>query len=638
MANVTVVMTSDDAKLPPAHARALSDQERINKKYDQIARNVEAHARKRREQLRRERSAVFQVKKSVTEYATAFVGVSSAIALVNDGLENQVRLQGESLELAKKIGRAQEEAAKNLSGLSQGEKQAELREVALIQKRTGFASRSELTKALGDAVSASNGNVELARKSVEAAAQLTLLNQDKVGAIAGAALDVAKVAKSDAEQALGFLLDVGATSRVTQQDLLAKNAAPALTAGVASAPKQDPKQAAAETGAIFGALSQAAADREGATTGTATTQLVGKLGEFFDNLQNTQQKAADELATLVKKQRVTDREQLQIEQARFNLSEARDELARLGKPQSPEQQREFTEVSLRVKDAELDLAEVIERSGVTESESKRLVELQKQTRELARISDPGSISGRLRVLQQSPALREEFTKNPFGEAIFRAPIKQLLTAGSQISQTVERNTKQIDFDRSTFTAQAAELSRGLTREQAIAVQEVKSQADKEARQSDPQFAAQALISRTTLETLRDTRLNNVFGLVDPLTEKINQGILATTGNVQESAKVAFEALGKRKREIESTLNQTGTLTSSDARKIEALQQQVSRVEHILQAATQPLNGGEQFNTSVDKFDRAVTRLGDMQQRPIEVQQQPGAAARAQASNVGNVTQ
>lgn len=289
MADIQVKYTSDMQKL-------LRDQDKTIQKQDQqIAKlNATVAASKKAGNEASSSSskaakgadlhsaAISKVASSVRNTIGQYVAFNAVLSGVNATIRDNIALSKESAELQKSLGAAQQEAAKNLTGLTTAEKK-EILEVTApgIQRETLFPKQAEITKAIGAGFSAS-GNRDATVSAVTESAKLTRLTPESLSAVSAGALDLAQATGiQDAKKNLGFLLTAGAINRIEDPTALSRNVAPIVTSAVASAPKQDPEEAAREAGALFGTLAKLAADPKGESSGTAAITLIGKLDTFF---------------------------------------------------------------------------------------------------------------------------------------------------------------------------------------------------------------------------------------------------------------------------------------------------------------------------------------------------------------------
>ena len=289
MADIQVKYTSDMQKL-------LRDQDKTIQKQDAQIKKLESTAREARKLGSESASASSKAAKGTDTHAAAvsklassvrntigsYVAFGAVLRGFSATLQDNIQLSKEAADAQRLIGAAQQEAAKNLTGLPSAEKKEILETVAPdIQRRTLFPKQEQLVEAIGAGFSAS-GNRQATLSAVEASAQLTRLTPSELPSVAAGALDIAQATGvEDARKNLGFLLSAGAINRIEDPTLLSRNVAPVVTSAVANAPQQQPEEAAREAGALFGVLAKSAADFKGESSSTAAITLIGKLDTFF---------------------------------------------------------------------------------------------------------------------------------------------------------------------------------------------------------------------------------------------------------------------------------------------------------------------------------------------------------------------
>lgn len=219
--------------------------------------------------------------------AGGYIGVGEAVQAVTVFMEEQQRVARDSADLQLTLAESQQEALKNLAGLSPEQRKSLLDDfVPGVAAETAFSDLSQLNVAVGSAVSA-GGSVSQSQSAVRAAAQVTRLTPDAVDDFAAAAIDLARATGSDdARENLGFLLSAGTQSRVVDPAKLARNLAPTVVSATQTVPLQDQQEASRQAAALFGVLSKSATDTEGNSTATATIQLANKLSSFFGVQEN----------------------------------------------------------------------------------------------------------------------------------------------------------------------------------------------------------------------------------------------------------------------------------------------------------------------------------------------------------------
>ncbi|MEP3481628.1 MAG: hypothetical protein ABJZ55_20465 [Fuerstiella sp.] len=218
------------------------------------------------------------------------VGVTSgaaaagtAIAVIRAEYDHLLRRQDIALGRTTTLAQAQEQASGNLGNVPEMNLQELFGRVRSASQDLGV-DEVGLTRAVSDALSArGNKSADDAVDSVIAAAKLRRFSLDELPQLSAASLDISKGTGMGLEESLGFLMEVGTQSRITNLKALSENVAPSLT----SAKLYDVSPAFA--GSTSAALSQSIVDPTGQTTRTATTKLFQQLSKFRpeDNIADT---------------------------------------------------------------------------------------------------------------------------------------------------------------------------------------------------------------------------------------------------------------------------------------------------------------------------------------------------------------
>lgn len=285
MADVQVVLSGDDAALFRAFQRIVDQQAKTEagyKKIKQASKEATDESKKGADSIKDMGASIDLTVDKLGGFVAGFVSVQAAAQVVSFAYKEQVELQREALELSQRVAASQQEAAKNLTGISDAQTRSVLGQRApAIASQTGFPDIAKLTDAIGAAFSAS-GDLEKSLSAVSAAAELTRLTTDQITTVASGALDVARGSGiADARQNLAFLLSAGKSARIEDPAKLAGTIAPTVASGVSTVPQQNREQAAREIAALFTTLNQQATDKSGDSTRTAVTTLLARMESFF---------------------------------------------------------------------------------------------------------------------------------------------------------------------------------------------------------------------------------------------------------------------------------------------------------------------------------------------------------------------
>lgn len=271
----------------------VGDTTQLMREYDKILAKqtkMEQDMRRMAEESKRENKnqqvGLGSVAKSVLSVAASYISVQTAISGTKAVLDDYMRQQRESAELAKRLAQSQSDAIKNMAGMATAAKAGLIDDISDISLRTGFADVGKLTEAAGSAIS-SGATPEMARKAIEAAAQVTVNRPEQLATYAAGAVNIGRATGTvDSERNLGFLLQAGAQAQVVDPEMLARNLAPVVASQAMRAAPADKETVARESAAIFATLSRAGTDVTGQSTTTAATQFMSRMDSFFSEMEN----------------------------------------------------------------------------------------------------------------------------------------------------------------------------------------------------------------------------------------------------------------------------------------------------------------------------------------------------------------
>lgn len=272
MAETIVTLSGDDKALFQALQRIVGQQEKVDAGF----KKVKASSKEANDAAG---SGIDKIVAGLGKWASGFATVTAAGAVVTKMLSDQVAIQEQTLEISNQVAKAQQEAAKNLSGVSTEKiSQALQQEVPTIAVEASFKDLAALTKALGS--TASIVGEDRASSVVATAAKLERLTPENLQTTATSTGDLVKATGvKDAREAMALLLSAGSVARPEELSRLSLGAARAVNAGTLSAPGQDKVAAAKESTALFAMLSKV--DKSGESASTATVQLIDQLRSIF---------------------------------------------------------------------------------------------------------------------------------------------------------------------------------------------------------------------------------------------------------------------------------------------------------------------------------------------------------------------
>ena len=432
-------------------------------------------------------------------------------------MREQQELLSQSLDAQTRLATAQQNAAKNLAGLTAVERSELLQQaVPDIAYETGFSDVTQITTAIGTAVS-SGATAEEAREAVRQSARVQLLNPDELDELSAGAVAVQRqTGLSDIRQAIALVQSSGSQSAVTDADKLVIALPKALTA-IGTVEGQDKEEAARQIAAIFGQVTLSGNDLQGSTGATFTTKFAEKLFQFFGDIEKQGRDRRSELQNLESK---------------------------------------------KVK---------------TEADQFRIDELKKLIPELEKAVDPGDLFGRIQALQNSEALRKEFTKEKFGEEQFQGFVRDIVNKDSKTSQNLLAAFADIQANADFFEQQAEE-SAALTPQQVVANAAERNRAAINASQAfDIEAATLGAVRQIYGETTSASRGASLddwieWGIRDPA---LRYGGLQGGTALEESVS-AIDELQRRIRALEAD-----GVTADELPRIEKLRGGVSALEQLI---------------------------------------------------------
>ena len=254
---------------------------------------------------------------SMGGFVSGLASGAAVVAVLRSEYDGLIERQNKSKDANISLAAAQSDALDNLDASMTPAEFAQRMKVS--SKKLGMSER-DLTVATSSALSAKGDkSAAEAIAAVEASAKLNRFAPDKLPDMAASTLDLGKHLKMKPEEALGFLIGVGQSSRVVSLKNTAENIAPAIIGGVSQG---IPKEKAA---AIAASITGTAVDSTGKPTNTTMQALFGQLKEFgsaefgFTGGPEHQQKVAALEAEHVKQKAALkaqfDKEQISLSQA-----------------------------------------------------------------------------------------------------------------------------------------------------------------------------------------------------------------------------------------------------------------------------------------------------------------------------------
>lgn len=233
----------------------------------------------------------------VAKLAGGYLSIRTAMTLVNDEIRSMIESQRRMKEASMTLAEVQVGALRNLGATSDAEREAFTEKITAMASETGVTQKDLYGRASAALSARGELSVDDAMAAVRESAMLVPESSAEGTAVAGAALDIAKISgTADAKKNIGMLMAIGQTARVTDVGLLAENVAPALTGVTARGGSVQ------EAGALWAALTGGMADPTGRKAGTASIQLAEQLAETLPTQDVFREETDAEQSARVKQQ------------------------------------------------------------------------------------------------------------------------------------------------------------------------------------------------------------------------------------------------------------------------------------------------------------------------------------------------
>lgn len=601
------------------------------------------------EQLRRERKRLSDefrknlspnnqlgdLTKRAIALGAAYIGVGTAVAGVSRAIQDQVQLQEKSLEIAERIAGAQQEAFKNLAGVSPEERQRASEEAKRIA-RVGIPV-DKVLDAIGTAQSAAGQfGLDKAIEAVEASVALNIQKPEFLRIDAASALDVANATGvTDIKANLGLIKSIGAQARPDQARKVAENASKGIMGVVSSLPDElrgkesERRRAAIDAGALFAVFSKAGVDPTGESTSTAAVQFSREIAELFTGLAARREETAADIAKLESAKAVTPEEQVKIDAAKLELQITKERLAELGRigRKTKDQQQQELQLKIQAREDELQLKRTIEGSTLSDEENKELERLRIAATELRNVADPGRFAERVATIRSNETLRNALFEKEFGEARFKAAMENLFKDGDRFSEMFTEARQSISFDQRLYDNLARETTTA-TPELQVGAMRARLRADNEAELNSLRAQTIAMIrdqfSEVEVRTRSSSLLEQPFQMAEA---NIQAGRIASARSVDEAAELArYFISGRIANDARSETWQLGRRGQGSAtdEQVDQMQQFLNRLEEI--ATT--------FKSSAELQNQAAGNLNGVAGN-LKSTQKDAAAGRAAAAVGGD---
>jgi hypothetical protein len=483
--------------------------------------------------------------REVTAIAGAYVGVQEAIQIVNDYLTLQRDLIKEANEAQQQLAKSQQDASKNLAALSPAERQSLLAQAPEIASQAGFGDVNAITEALGTVASTGLNDPTKIAEIVRQTARLERLSPDNLAASAAGAADVqVKTGLSDIREALALVADTGAESLVGDPAKLAANLPKALAAGAATAPGQDSAEAARQSAAIFAAATVVGDDQQGNSSATFAIDLLVRMDKFFENMSEEQVKARSQIELIDRK---------------------------------------------------------IEKGKDTEKDRLKKGQLSDFLSASEGVQDPGTIFGRLSVLQRSETLASQFQgESGFGEKQFQPFLKGLLDGQSTIATNVAASFGRIGASAEKFETIAKELESSTPQLTTATFTARQAGLVSGQQAADSESAALDAIRQAGADALQNTLPGGLNGFFGNLLDRTRTGGLEGTTAAEEGLSLIQTLIGRA-----NVIRDDG-IQAGDQAKLDTINATIGNVQNYL------ISQGAQGTLDPEGVQRARERAAELE--------------------------
>lgn len=188
-------------------------------------------------------------------------------------------------------------------------------------------------------------------------------------------------------------------------------------------------------------------------------------------------------------------------------------------------------------------------------------------------SDPGTLGGRIRDIQNNPAKLKRLLKTEFGEAQYKLPMKQLLTKDSDLAKLFESNVGEMGFSEDKYKTTVDRLQ-NLTPELAMSRAAARTESALDIKSQDTQTGIEGFIASKLPGVLEKSRPSGLGGLLrGSLQENIPSSVDATFGS--DKARAALAELSAREEMIQQKipLPKLGWFETRSPSKLAAMRQE-----------------------------------------------------------------
>lgn len=344
---------------------------------------------------------------SLLGIATGFLGIQQIVSQLNEQLERKKRLLKEAEEAQMGVAKSQASAALNFASFDPATQKSLLDTVpGEIASKLKFDNVSVINDALANVASSGETDKGKIIQAVETAVRISRHKVEDIPAFAKAISDVSKKSGLTAEEAASTLITAqGSFAGANFGDLATAlpqviGVVKSVTAPGSGTSVQDVTR---QAGALLSAATIAATDETGLSSTTFATSFSVQLNEFF---------------TTMDRQRIEARSKIEL------------------------------------------IDRKIAKGKQTEKDVDDKKKLESFLKASTDFTDPMDFFARVGQLQGNEGLRESFIDKASVETRFKMPLKQILTAGSDVDKALKDAYQSIQPDVSTFKSIADTIEGG----------------------------------------------------------------------------------------------------------------------------------------------------------------------------------
>ncbi len=387
----------------------------------------------------------------LTQLAAGYLGVSKAVELITQAYEDQVALLDSVKQRTDSVATSQAEIIKNYAIAKDVDVEKFVQTSRDISNETRVPLAA-INQAIASTISSAGAaDPKLIQDSVRTAARIDPNNPEKIEFTAAAITDLANATgEKDTEKLAALLLTGLQTARVTDAKRYFENATKAVGIAIQSNPAQDKTELIREVFALFGAATKPSIDPKGESTGTFVIQELEAVNEIFKDIPERTKELQKDIDKLLEKQRVTNEEALKIKKAEIDLAqkEAENKKAAARPANNEAAKLRQEELAVDVERAREAVLSAKKSAVLDKDDSEKLAAFQAELKGLAGVVDPGTVSSRQKYIAENPELLKTFLESAEkkGEVRYRSFFKGLGDLNDNFTKVFFESIDQISDD------------------------------------------------------------------------------------------------------------------------------------------------------------------------------------------------